>query len=76
MLDFEQSLNDKNLREGILGSKDQGFKSRFNRFQKLRFARLCSYLRRRDPDDHVGYSILIYRLNGNDLDAALNEPLG
>lgn len=76
MLDFEQTSKDKNFRAGILDSKDQGFKSRFNRFQKLRFARLCSYLRQRDPDDHVGYSILIYRLNNNDLDAALNEPLG
>ena len=41
----------------------------------LRQARLCSYLRQRRPDAHVGYSILIYRLTDADIDAAMNGPL-
>ena len=32
-----------------------------------------AYLRRREPDDNVGYSILIYYLDNQDLDAALNR---
>jgi hypothetical protein len=32
-------------------------------YDELRFARLCSWLRRREPDDRVGNSILIYRLS-------------
>jgi hypothetical protein len=37
----------------------------------LRFARLTAYLRQREPDDHVGHSILIYRLTEEDLTEAL-----
>ena len=40
-------------------------------FEELRFSRLCMYLRQREPDDHVGYSILIYRLTDEDLAEAL-----
>ena len=38
----------------------------------LKSRRLASYLRHRDPDDHVGYSILIYRLSAAELDLALH----
>jgi hypothetical protein len=31
-------------------------------------------LRERAPDDHVGYSILIYRVSEEDLNAALRGP--
>jgi hypothetical protein len=40
-------------------------------YDMLRFARLTAYLRQREPDDHVGYSILIYRLGEEDLAEAL-----
>jgi hypothetical protein len=40
-------------------------------FEELRLARLCSFLRQREPDDQVGHSILIYRLSDEDLDRAL-----
>lgn len=43
-------------------------------FRWVRLARLCAYLRERQPDDQVGYSILIYRLTAEELDAALNVP--
>jgi len=46
-----------------------------SQFERYRFARLCAYLRLREPDDSVGYSILIYRVDAEDLNAALFRPL-
>lgn len=43
----------------------------WDRYELLRFLRLCHYLRARGPDDHVGYSILIYRLSAAELHLAL-----
>jgi len=40
------------------------------RFDLLRFARLCQYLRVRPPDAHVGHSILIYRLDASEIAGA------
>lgn len=48
---------------------------RFRQYEQLRFARLASYLRQREPDDHVGYSILIYRLSNEQVQEALYGPL-
>lgn len=44
-------------------------------YESLRFARLCHYLRARQPDAQVGYSILIYRLTAEQLQAALHGSL-
>jgi hypothetical protein len=41
-------------------------------FEEFRFARLCAFLRRREPDDQVGYSILIYRLTDREVEQALS----
>ncbi len=41
-----------------------------DRFQHLRFARLCYYLRVRRPDANIGYSIFIYRLSAEEVAAA------
>lgn len=46
----------------------------WKRFEQLRFARLCHYLRVRRPEAMIGYSILIYRLDRSELDAALQGP--
>ena len=47
-------------------------------YRDLMFGRLCAYLRqhRREhpPDDEVGYSILIYHLTDQEVDAALSGP--
>jgi hypothetical protein len=48
----------------------------FQDYEDLRFSRLCSVLRRREPDDRVGYSILIYRLNDADVEHALEGRPG
>ncbi|MBI5693996.1 MAG: glycosyltransferase family 39 protein [Verrucomicrobia bacterium] len=42
----------------------------WTRFDLLRFARLCHYLRVRHPEDHVGHSVLIYRLTAAEVAAA------
>ncbi len=47
-------------------------KKAFNDYRTLCVARLCSCLRQREPDDQVGYSILIYRLSAADIAAALD----
>ncbi|UCG31551.1 MAG: glycosyltransferase family 39 protein [Phycisphaerales bacterium] len=72
---FAAVPNTREARAAALEQKDGGFRSRFNRFARLRFARLCAYLRERRPDDHVNYSILVHRLNEEDLVAALEGPL-
>jgi hypothetical protein len=60
------------LRQGI--SEDE-WASAWSRFEQLRFARLCHYLRARQPDAQPGYSILVYRLDQAEIDAALNGDL-
>ncbi len=55
-------------------ANDQQWGQIFNLFARARFARLCSYLRQREPDDEVGYSIMIYRLSDGDLARALDGP--
>ncbi|HZP59390.1 MAG TPA: glycosyltransferase family 39 protein [Opitutaceae bacterium] len=42
------------------------------RYDDLRWARLCAYLRKREPDDRVSYSILAYKLDQAQLDEALH----
>jgi hypothetical protein len=43
-------------------------------FESARFGRLCEYLRRREPDDHVNHAILIYRLSADEIRDALFRP--
>ena len=40
-------------------------------FDTLRFSRLASFLRAREPDEEIGYSILVYRLSDADVARAL-----
>lgn len=40
------------------------------RYDSLRFARLCYYLRLRKPEAQVGYAIFIYRLSAEEIRAA------
>lgn len=40
------------------------------RYDGLRFARLCYYLRLREPETQVGYAIFIYRLSAAEIHAA------
>jgi len=42
--------------------------------EQLRVARLMAYLRHREPDDQVGWSILIHRLSDAEVQVALDGP--
>ncbi|UCG16074.1 MAG: hypothetical protein JSV19_12345 [Phycisphaerales bacterium] len=75
MLQFEQTPNEEDTRAALIKAKGGTFKKRFKAFQELRFGRLCAYLRQREPDAHVGYSIFIYRLTDQEIDKALHGPL-
>ena len=44
-------------------------------YEALQFGRLCHFLQFREPDDNVGYSILIYRLTDEEVSLALNGSL-
>ncbi len=46
----------------------------FRLFEKLRFARLCAFLRQREPEAAIGRSIFIYSLSQGDLREALYGP--
>lgn len=48
--------------------------TRIEIFQRIRFARLCAYLRHREPLANIGYSILVFRLGADDLHQALFGP--
>jgi hypothetical protein len=43
-------------------------------FDAFRFARLSAYLRQREPDDTVNFSILIYHLTEADFRPGLEDP--
>jgi hypothetical protein len=42
--------------------------------RRLQFARLCAYLRQREPIANLGNSILVFQLNQRELDQALYGP--
>ena len=48
--------------------------SAINDYEFLRFHRLAAFLRQREPDDNVGFSILVYHLGDDDLARALDGP--
>jgi hypothetical protein len=43
-------------------------------YRRLQAARLLAFLRQREPDDQVAYSLLIYRLSDDDVRQALEGP--
>ena len=45
-----------------------------DRFEEYRFARLSAYLRHREPDDEINFSVLVYHLTSAEVDMALNGP--
>ena len=45
-----------------------------NKYECFAFHRLAAFLRQREPDDNVGFSILMYRVSDNDLARALDGP--
>ena len=54
--------------------EDQQLESLRHAFPDLQLARLKAFLRKREPDAQIGYSILIYQLSDADVAAALHGP--
>ncbi len=54
---------------------EQSWRTAWKRYEALRFARLCHYLRVRRPDAMIGYSILVYRLSVAEIAATTAGPL-
>ena len=46
----------------------------FQAYEHARLARLISFLRQREPDSEINYSILIYQLSTADLERAIEGP--
>jgi hypothetical protein len=68
--------DDAALENSLQRHPDPYWQDQYGRLEKLRFNRLCGWLRatRRAPDDNVGYSILIWKLDAHDLHDALWGP--
>jgi hypothetical protein len=73
---YEKAETDPALHAQLLHLHPQKYwDDEFGWFERLRFARLTAWLRHHKPPlANVGYSILIWRLDLNDLQAALLGP--
>jgi len=66
---------DDAARESLLRSVGDAFwVQEFYLFDELRLGRLCAFLRQREPEDSIGYSILIYTLTAEEVEQALYGP--
>jgi hypothetical protein len=59
-------------RDTLIAEFGEGHSKPLWDLDRLRFARLAQYLRLRRPDAMIGYSILIYRLSDEEVQAAVN----
>ena len=73
MIDF--SRRPERREELLREARREKWESATQRYEWLRLARLCYYLRARGPDANVGYSILIYRLSADELRTAAHGSL-
>jgi hypothetical protein len=72
---YNQTRSDPAARQALYRQVARSdFSGAFLLYDQFRFARLCAFLRQREPDDEVGYSILIYRLSDADIQRALRGP--
>ncbi len=58
---------DIELRDFIQKNGEDFCMRRYRAFDLIRFARLCEYLKKREPDYRAGFSILVYELNEDEL---------
>jgi hypothetical protein len=73
---YARTRHDPKRRDALLRQVgNPNVANEFRLFEHLRFARLCAYLRQREPTDEVCYSILIYRLSDRDIEQALTGPI-
>jgi hypothetical protein len=69
-------LNDnRSVRLGALPAySPEEWQEHLDHYEKYRFARLTAWLRRREPEGNINFSILIYHLTDRDLAEALDGP--
>jgi hypothetical protein len=73
--DFDSTGGNERARSALVQQKGEPYWTNvFRTWEQLRFARLVTALRAREPDAEVGYSILIYRLSDADVSRALFGP--
>ena len=70
---FNSSSREKR-NEFIAAEGEAAWMNLFQAYEHARLARLISFLRLREPDSEINYSILIYRLSAGDLDRAIEGP--
>lgn len=61
-------------REGFERQSVTAWGPLLRRFDAYRFARLAAFLRGREPDDMIAYTVLVYRLSEADVARALEGP--
>jgi 4-amino-4-deoxy-L-arabinose transferase-like glycosyltransferase len=67
--------DNRSVRLGALPAhRPEEWQEHLSLYEKYRFARLASWLRQREPDGNINFSILIYRLTDADVAAALEGP--
>lgn len=71
---WEQDTPDRAARERAYYTDAESIRT-WSLYEDLRFARLCHYLRAREPDAHIGYSILVFRVSTRQLASALDGSL-
>jgi hypothetical protein len=75
VLAYQRAANDPEaLKKLMAGTSQDDIYVLFRDYENLRVARLCAYLRAREPDFNAGHSILIYRLDQADVKAATEGP--
>ena len=76
LMAFQKTKHNPAARAALLAKYPRKFWNRqYAAFEVLRFNRLCAWLRhKRPPDDNVGYSILIWHLNAEELHEACSGP--
>jgi len=62
-------------RMAALGRRNVGeWPSLLQKFEEYRFARLTAFLRQREPDEEINFSILAYHLSAGEIARALDGP--
>jgi hypothetical protein len=61
-------------RHALVQHSSAQWESALRQYEEYRFGRLTAFLRQRDPDDEINFTVLVYRLSDADLRLALEGP--
>jgi hypothetical protein len=61
-------------RQALVQHSSAQWESALRQYEEYRFGRLTAFLRPRDPDDEINFTVLVYRLSDADLRLALEGP--